>query len=164
LAVTASGIDKGALAAADVIVVDGEGIAVQDIHGRQPSAEAALHARIAAATGAGAVIHVHPIAAVVVADAHPGGVTFEGLEMLKGIGRGAEGDAVRLPVVANHQDMRVLGDLLVGALETGVPGALVARHGLYAWGADLDAATRHTEILVWLLEFVLAGGVPTASG
>jgi methylthioribulose-1-phosphate dehydratase len=55
-----------------------------------------------------------------------------------------------------------LGDRLAAALQPGVPAALVARHGLYAWGADLTQARHHTEIVVWLLEFVLAGGRPTS--
>ncbi|HEY7066250.1 MAG TPA: methylthioribulose 1-phosphate dehydratase [Chloroflexota bacterium] len=164
LAVTASGIDKGALGASDVVLVDERGAAVDPAEPRRPSAESALHARIAALTGAGAVVHVHPLAAVLAADAHPNGLVVEGLEMLKGIGRAAEGDHVRLPVVANSQNMTVVGDRVAAALEPGVPAVLVARHGLYAWGADLTQARHHTEIVVWLLEFVTAGGCPTTPG
>ena len=162
LAVTASGIDKSALTASDMVVIDERGAAVGPAEGRRPSAEGALHARIAALTGAGAVVHVHPLAAVLAADAHPDGVLLQDLEMLKGIGRAAEGEPVRVPVVPNSQDMGVLGDRLAAALQPGVPAALVARHGLYAWGADLTQARHHTEIVVWLLEFVLAGGRPTS--
>ena len=36
---------------------------------------------------------------------------------------------------------------------TGAPhGLLIAGHGLYAWGEDLFSATRHLEILEFLLE------------
>ena len=63
LAVTASGIDKGTLLPADVVLIDGRGAAVDAAEMRRPSAEGALHARIAALTGAGAVVHVHPLAA-----------------------------------------------------------------------------------------------------
>lgn len=48
LAVTASGHDKGELTPADVVLVDGRGAAV---NGGKPSAEAELHARVAALTG-----------------------------------------------------------------------------------------------------------------
>jgi methylthioribulose-1-phosphate dehydratase len=161
LAVTASGIDKGALGAVDVVLIDEQGAPVDAAETRRPSAEGALHARIAALTGAGAVVHVHPLAAVLAADAHPAGPRFEGLEMLKGIGRAAAGDRVHLPVVANSQDMAVLGDRVTAALEPGVPAVLVARHGLYTWGADLDQARHHAEIVVWLLELVIAGGAAT---
>jgi methylthioribulose-1-phosphate dehydratase len=164
LAVTASGIDKGALTPADVVLIDERGAPVDPAETRRPSAEGALHARIAALTGAGAVVHVHPLAAVLAADAHPAGVMLEGLEMLKGIGRAAKGDRVRLPVVANSQDMAALGERVAAALEPGVPAVLVARHGLYTWGADLQQARHHAEIVVWLLEFVNAGGIATTSG
>jgi methylthioribulose-1-phosphate dehydratase len=33
-------------------------------------------------------------------------------------------------------------------------GVLVRRHGLYAWGADLDEARRHVEALEFLFEVV----------
>jgi methylthioribulose-1-phosphate dehydratase len=158
LVVTASGLDKGALTAQDVVLIDERGERVDPAEERRPSAESALHARLAAQTGAGAVVHVHPLAAVLAAEAHPAGVVLEGLEMLKGIGRAAEGDRVRIPVVANSQDMAVLGDRVAAALEPAVPAVLVARHGLYAWGADLEQAHHHTEIVVWLLEFVVAAG------
>jgi methylthioribulose-1-phosphate dehydratase len=164
LAVTASGIDKGALTASDVVLIDERGAAVEPGEARRPSAEGALHARLAALTGADAVVHVHPLAAVLAADAHPDGVVLEGLEMLKGIGRGGEGDRVRVPVVTNSQDMAVLGDRVAAALEPSVPAVLVARHGLYTWGATPEQARHHAEIVVWLLEFVVAGGAPTPLG
>ena len=56
LAVTASGVDKGELGAESVVVVDAAGnpVPVDGLAPLKPSDEAALHARIAAATGAGA--------------------------------------------------------------------------------------------------------------
>jgi methylthioribulose-1-phosphate dehydratase len=33
---------------------------------------------------------------------------------------------------------------------------VVAGHGLYAWGADPLRTRHHTEIVQWLLEYVLA--------
>ena len=41
-----------------------EPVPVEGLAPLKPSDEAALHARIAATTGAGAVVHVHPLAAV----------------------------------------------------------------------------------------------------
>ena len=155
LAVTASGRDKGELTAADVVVVDADGRAVA-AGGQRPSAEAALHARIASLTGAGAVVHVHTVAAVAAGRHWPSGVELEGLEMLKGIGVAAEGVRITIPVIPNSQDMRVLGDRLERARHPAAPAAIVANHGLYAWGPDLQRARHHTEIVEWLLEFALA--------
>src|SRR3954466_15649810 len=62
LAVTASGLDKGSLTANDIVVVDETGKAISTDDGQpRPSAEAALHARVARLTGAGAVVHVHTV-------------------------------------------------------------------------------------------------------
>jgi methylthioribulose-1-phosphate dehydratase len=156
LAVTASGRDKGELTAADVVVVGADGAAV-DAGGGRPSAEAALHAHIATRTGAGAVVHVHTIAAVAVAARHPRGIELEGWEMLKGIGRKASGDLVRVPVVGNSQDMGELSARFDAVWEPTTPALVVASHGLYAWGDDALQARHHTEIVEWLLELTLAG-------
>jgi methylthioribulose-1-phosphate dehydratase len=152
LAVTASGLDKGSLTGSDVVVVAEDGSAVDD-SGRRPSAEAALHARVALLTGAGAVVHVHTVDAIVAGRRWPAGIKLEGLEMLKGIGVAAEGVQVTLPVIANSQDMGVLGDRLEAARDPRVPAVVVADHGLYAWGDDPMRARHHTEVVQWLLEF-----------
>ncbi|MFB2586306.1 methylthioribulose 1-phosphate dehydratase [Herbiconiux liukaitaii] len=172
LAVTASGLDKGELTSADIVLIDGDGEWVPDAPAddvtarlglaRKPSAEAGLHARIAAVTGAGAVIHVHALAAVRAAHAWPEGVVLHDLEMLKGIGHSAHGERVVLPVVQNHQDMRVLGDdfervYLPRTRDVAeVPALLVASHGIYAWGADLRQARWHLELTEALLQIALA--------
>src|SRR5262245_15235351 len=83
LAVTASGKDKGSLTASDVVVVDADGqpVATRDPPpAARPSAEAALHARIARVAGAGAVIHTHPVAAVVASRRWPDGITVADFE------------------------------------------------------------------------------------
>jgi len=159
LAVTASGKDKGELSPYDVVVVDGDGRAV-DAGASKPSAEAVFHARIVARTGAGAVVHVHHLGAVLAADRHPHGVEIEGLEMLKGIARKANGDLVTIPVIENSQDMHELGDRFEKVHEDRTPAVIVARHGLYAWGDDLMQARHHTEIVAWVIDYVNRGGTP----
>ncbi|KOV91173.1 MULTISPECIES: methylthioribulose 1-phosphate dehydratase [unclassified Streptomyces] len=154
LAVTASGRDKGELTPSDVVLVDGRGAAVR---GGRPSAEAALHARVAALTGAGAVVHVHTVASVAMGRRAPGGIVFRDLEMLKGVGQPAHDVDVVLPVIANSQDMTELGDRLEAARDPRMPAVVVAGHGLYAWGADPRQARHHTEVVEWLLELELAG-------
>jgi len=159
LAVTASGKDKSELEPDDVVVVDGDGRAV-DEGTAKPSAEAVFHARIVARTGAGAVVHVHHLGAVLAADRHPHGVEIEGLEMLKGIARKADGDLVTIPVIANSQDMHELGDRFEKVHDDRTPAVIVARHGLYAWGDDLMQARHHTEIVAWVIDYVNRGGTP----
>src|SRR5205085_7432354 len=100
------------------------------------SDEAALHARIAAATGAGAVVHVHPLAAVVAGRRSPDGVRLRGLEMLKALGRAAD-EEVLVPVIPNSQDMDELAARFDAAHDPATPGVVVADLGLYSWGPDL---------------------------
>jgi methylthioribulose-1-phosphate dehydratase len=165
LAVTASGLDKGELRASDFVVVDehGETVARDQHnsldHSRSPSAEAALHARIAKVTGAGAVVHVHAMAAVVAAEYWPEGIPLRDLEMLKGLGHAAHDETVIVPVIANGQDMNVVGDAFERvyipptATVAEVPVVILARHGMYAWGGDLASARWHAELVEWLLRF-----------
>ena len=155
LAVTVSGLDKGELTSADAVVVDGAGRAVPDQPRPDlvPSAEAALHARIAAVTGADAVVHVHAMAAVLAGHWFPGGVELRDLEMLKGIGRSAHDETVVVPVVPNSQDMAEIAAAFEPRWDGRTPAFVVARHGMYAWGRDLAQARHHTEIVEFLLTF-----------
>ncbi len=162
LAVTASGLDKSELTAADVVLVGGDGAGVDPDDARPPSAESGLHAHIAARTGAGAIFHVHAFDAVVAGHRWPQGVDLRDLEMLKGIGHQAHGEIVRVPVIANDQDMAVesqrFDEVYVPAAPgvPEVPALIVAGHGMYAWGEDVLAARRHLEITEWLLRFTVA--------
>lgn len=153
LAVTASGLDKGELTDTDYVEVDVHGSPLSE---GVPSAEAGLHARIAAVAGAGAVVHVHALAPVLAAERWPDGVQLRDLEMLKGFGRSAHDDLVTIPVIENGQDMRVLGDAFERGYRADTPALIVARHGIYVWGDDLRQARHRLECLEWLLRFVTA--------
>ena len=75
------------------------------------------------------------------------------LEMLKGIaGITTHQSAVRIPVLANDQDLGRLSRRAGPHLERAPAGLLIAGHGLYAWGQNLGEARRHLEILEFLLE------------
>lgn len=161
LAVTGSGLDKGELTLDDFVIVDRDGKRVEGLGGsnQRPSAEAGLHARIARVTGAGAVVHVHALAAVVAAHHWPSGLELRDLEMLKGLGHLAHDETVIIPVIDNSQDMAELGDAFeaVYLSATGevaeVPVVLVAGHGMYAWGATMAQARWHAELIEWMLRF-----------
>ncbi|MQA08399.1 MAG: methylthioribulose 1-phosphate dehydratase [Pseudonocardiaceae bacterium] len=162
LAVTVSGLDKGELTEDDLVVVDQNGGAVGDQPHpeRVPSAEAGLHGRIAAVSGAGSVVHVHALAPVLAAERWPGGVPLRDVEMLKGFGRAAHDDLVTIPVIGNGQDMAVLGDAFQAGFRADTPALIVARHGVYVWGADLREARYRLECLEWLLRFAVETAHP----
>ena len=147
-----SGVDKGQVPADQLIVVDGEG---KVLTGKgKASAETGLHLRIVEATQAGAVLHTHSVPGTVLSRHYEttGGIALEGWEMLKGlVGIKTHACSVTIPVISNSQSMQELGDTIAPFLETAPCGFLVAGHGLYAWGPDLDASKRHLEILEFLL-------------
>jgi methylthioribulose-1-phosphate dehydratase len=153
-----SGVDKGAVSPEDLIVVDEEGRVIQGT-GRA-SAETLLHQAIVQERQAGAVLHTHSQAGTLLsrnpAGASGGDVRYlelEQLEMLKGLEGIHTHDArIRIPVLANDQDLRRLSAAARPHLATAPHGLLIAGHGLYAWGATLPIARRHLEILEFLLE------------
>jgi methylthioribulose-1-phosphate dehydratase len=80
-------------------------------------------------------------------------VDIEGLEMLKGLeGIHTHASLIRIPVLANDQDLQRLSEAARPHLAEAPHGILIAGHGLYAWGAELRQAMRHLEILEFLLE------------
>ena len=156
LLITRSGVHKRHLAPEDLMVIGPEGRPAGGETG-QPSAEALLHVRIVAATGAGSVLHVHSVPGTLLGEhfAERGGFVLRGYEMQKGLeGITTHEAEVFVPVLRNSQDMPALagevGRLL--AERTGLHGFLLAGHGLYAWGASLEQAHRHVEIFEFLFE------------
>lgn len=162
-----SGVDKGNVAPADLLVVD-EAARVVEGKGRA-SAETLLHLEILHATRAGAVLHTHSQSATLLSahfaagwatasdtSATPsdiGTVELRDLEMLKGLeGITTHDTVVQLPVLANDQDLSRLSAAARPHLQAAPHGLLIAGHGLYAWGRDLSSAQRHLEILEFLLE------------
>jgi methylthioribulose-1-phosphate dehydratase len=65
-----------------------------------------------------------------------------------------------LPILENSQDMRELAEKVTTTLrETpGIHGFLLREHGLYTWGASLQEAKRHVEILEFLMEVLVRAG------
>lgn len=156
LAITASGLDKGALNPEQIILIDEEARLVGDYQGK-PSDESLLHVCIAKERGAGAVLHTHSIWNTILSDLYgnEGGLKIEGYEMLKGLaGVRTHEHSEWLPIVDNSQDMPALAETVSKTLSEhkSAHGFLIRRHGLYTWGDNLAQAKRHVEILEFLME------------
>jgi methylthioribulose-1-phosphate dehydratase len=155
LAITPTGLDKGALEPKQFMEIDDRARVVRG-QGK-PSAETGLHVAIARTRGAGAVLHTHSLWSTVLSEANAGAgaVTIEGFEMLKGL-QGVYTHEHReiLPIFENSQDIAQLATQVQARLESdpAIHGFLLRRHGLYTWGRDLAEAKRHVEILEFLLE------------
>jgi methylthioribulose-1-phosphate dehydratase len=157
LAITSSGVDKGALSADHIVEVDA---AANVITGSgRPSAETLLHLAVVRDRFADAVIHTHSIWSTILSHVHAaqGGVEIRGYEMLKGLsGVDSHEHSEWLPIIENSQDTVALSAEVTRILSQhpASHGFMVRRHGLYTWGRDLAEARRHIEILEFLLEAV----------
>ena len=81
---------------------------------------------------------------------------MKGLEILRGLfGVNIHATSIHIPIISNSQSMQELGDAIAPSLKSAPCGFLVAGHGLYAWGADLEASKQHLEILEFLLKVKL---------
>jgi len=153
--ITRSGRDKSRLSRDDLMTCDLDGR--PDDPSSRPSAETPLHTLIYRLDPAvGAVLHTHSVFSTLLSRGERAAVSFRGYEMQKALdGVRSHDETVRLAVFDNDQDMPALAGTIAEAWRDGrigVPAFLVAGHGLYAWGRDLDAAIRHAEGVEFLLE------------
>jgi len=139
VAITPTGAELATLAPADVTVIDLAGRVIDgDL---APTSELDLHLAVYERYDAGAVVHTHaPVSTALscVLDELPC-VHYEML-MLGGPVRVAPYETFGTPALAAAA---------VKALD-GRTAALLANHGTIAFGTDLDAAMRATELLEWV--------------
>lgn len=154
LAITASGVDKGALTPDHIVEIDQHGRVLAG-SGR-PSAEASIHLTITRARGAGAVLHTHSIWSTILSDtAVEDGLALEGYEMLKALDNVPTHEHREwLPIMENTQDWAAAVPRVeeILAQHPKAHGFLIRRHGLYTWGRDLPEAKRQVEALEFLFE------------
>lgn len=175
LLITASGKDKRALSPHDFVIVDEFGKPVSTGAGK-PSAETMLHVVAARRDGVNAVLHTHSTWGTVLSERFrsAGAVQLSGYEMLKGLrGITTHEATVSLRIIDNTQDIDAMSDDIIRMTDAGDEsvafGYLIHRHGMYTWGADLDEARRHVEVLEFLfgchglLEGAVASGSMTGS-
>ena len=168
--ITGSGLSKGELDVTDMVrvrIADSTASAGQ----RRASAETAIHTAIYRATGASAVVHVHPphaTAVAIVAGQERDVLRFSGYELIKGLGAT---DSIEVPVLFNHADVARIGAQVERRLRDdphSPPVLFIAGHGITAWGASLAQARDRAECLEAMCELVtLTGrreiGVPSGS-
>lgn len=154
IAVTVSGRHKGDLNEAAIMRVDAEGKALDA--GKRPSAETLLHSALYRRfPGVGAVLHTHSVNATVLSRLLEGELVFEDYELLKAFSGIASHEArMTVPVFPNDQDIPRLSRQVEGYMDGHDPvhGYLIAGHGLYTWGKDMQEALRHIEAFEFLFE------------
>jgi len=156
IAITVSGVHKGHLSVADIMLVDEDG---ESQDGRRPSAETLLHTWLYQwRDDIQAVLHTHSVRSTVLSRVADGEILLDGLEVLKAFdGIDTHETEMIIPVFPNDQDIERLS-LQVGEYlqrHPDVPGYLIAGHGLYTWGASISSAMRHLEAFEFLFECAL---------
>lgn len=150
IAITRSGVHKGRLVPeADIIAVDYDGSPL--VNGQKPSAETLLHCQLYRLnTSIGAVLHGHSVAATVLSLSGP--IIFSDYELLKAFGFTTHDQSVILPVYGNDQDIARLAEQIEPDLTKQLPiGYVIAGHGVYAWGTNIEHAYWRLEALEFLL-------------
>ena len=148
-----SGIDKATVRPEILIEVNEHGHVTAG-NGRA-SAETALHLTLVKHAQAGSVLHTHSVKATVLSQqfSTEGQINIQQLEMLKGLdGINTHDTEISIPVLHNDQDIERLSIRSRSVLSKAPHALLVAGHGLYTWGATLQDAKRHTEIIEFLLD------------
>ena len=150
IAITRSGVHKGFLSAADVIIVTLDG--TPENPATRPSAETLLHCQIYDRfPQAGAVLHGHSVAGTVLSMT-PGSLRMEGYEVQKAFeGQTTHEAALNLPIVDNDQDIARLSGIVAPLLDATRLGYLIRGHGTYVWAHDMPTALARFEGLEFLL-------------
>ncbi|WUC97846.1 methylthioribulose 1-phosphate dehydratase [Streptomyces sp. NBC_00525] len=167
--ITGSGLAKGSLGPADMVLVDAAtGRPVRPAGaGPRPSAETAIHAAVYRSVDANAVIHVHApystaMARRLGAPDRLSWLALSDLELLKGLGLQDPGHA-ELPVFPNWPDVsRIADDVAahLADLPEPPPVLLLADHGVTVWGDDLDQARDRLECVEAMCHLLLLTGEP----
>lgn len=151
IAITTSGKHKGHLQVEDIMLIDGEANALD---GKKPSAETALHTALYRRFPAvNAVLHPHPMSAVLISKLNGNEIALENYELLKAFGDiNTHETSITIPVFPNDQDIPRLAKVIDDYLDKANQcfGYIIAGHGLYTWGESVPEALCHLEALDYL--------------
>ncbi|GMK46154.1 methylthioribulose-1-phosphate dehydratase [Paenibacillus glycanilyticus] len=154
-AITASGKDKTIHTPEDYLFVDKDGKACEATS-LKPSAETLIHNEIYRLTGAGAIFHVHSVYSAVMSEWfwERRAVPVDGVELIKGLNIWEEEAHIDIPIVSNFAEIPRIVPEVTERLDKRIPGIILRKHGIYAWGANAFEAKRHIEAFEFLFEYV----------
>lgn len=154
-AITASGKDKTIHTPEDYLFVDQDGKPSEKTN-LKPSAETLIHCEIYRLTGAGAIFHVHTVYNNVLSEYFwdRKSVPVNGVELIKGFNLWDEEAQIDIPIVSNFAHIPSIVPEVTERLDRKIPGILLRKHGIYAWGANAFEAKRHLEAFEFIFEYV----------
>jgi methylthioribulose-1-phosphate dehydratase len=154
-AITSSGRDKSVQTPEDFLLVNEKGLPTEATS-LKPSAETLIHSEIYRLTGAGAIFHVHTIFNNLASELYGerGSIPVDGVELIKAFNIWDEEAQIEIPILPNYADIPRIAALVEGAIVPRIPGIVLRKHGIYAWGANAFEAKRHLEAFEFLFEYV----------
>lgn len=158
LCITAAGNDKGALDETNFLELDNDAEILQGF-GR-PSKETLLHLTIyRLRPRARCILYSQTAAGIALAERNfvDGASTFQGFEALKGLsGVSTHEHREDLPILENSDDAIALSHVVENILleSSEIHGFYIRRHGLLAWGENVEEARRHIETFEFLFDVV----------
>jgi methylthioribulose-1-phosphate dehydratase len=153
-AVTASGKDKSQSTPEDFLLVNERSLPTEATN-LKPSAETKIHSEIYRLTGCGAIFHVHTVYNNLLSELcwEQGAIPIEGVELIKAFNIWEEDASIKIPILPNFADIGKIAEKIEGAILPRIPGIVLRKHGIYAWGADAFEAKRHLEAFEYLFEY-----------
>ncbi|MFD0713642.1 methylthioribulose 1-phosphate dehydratase [Paenibacillus sp. GCM10027626] len=154
-AITASGKDKSLSTPEDFLFVDQSGQPCEPTR-LKPSAETLIHCEIYRMTGCGAIFHIHSVFNNIVSELfwERKSVPVDGVELIKGFNIWDEEAHIEIPIVSNFAHIPSIVPEVTERLDGRIPGILLRKHGIYAWGANAFEAKRHLEAFEFIFEYV----------
>lgn len=154
-AITASGKDKTIHTPEDYLFVDQDGKPCETTR-LKPSAETLIHCEIYKLTGAGAIFHVHTVFNSVISEYFwdRKSVPVDGVELIKGFNIWDEEAHIEIPIVSNFAHIPSIVPEISERIVKNIPGIVLRKHGIYAWGANAFEAKRHLEAFEFIFEYV----------
>jgi len=164
-AITASGKDKTVHTPEDFLWVDKSG-KPSEATGLKPSAETLIHCEIYRLTGCGAIFHVHTVFNNLISEWFWArkSVPVDGVELIKAFNIWDEEAHIDIPIVSNYADIPRIVPEVTERLDKRIPGILLRKHGIYAWGANAFEAKRHLEAFEFLFEYAYRWELLKAGG
>jgi methylthioribulose-1-phosphate dehydratase len=153
-AITASGKDKSQSTPEDFLLVNEQSLPTETTN-LKPSAETKIHSEIYRLTGCGAIFHVHTVYNNLLSELcwEQGSIPIEGIELIKAFNIWEEDASIEIPILPNFADIGKIAEQIEGAILPRIPGIVLRKHGIYAWGADAFEAKRHLEAFEYLFEY-----------
>jgi methylthioribulose-1-phosphate dehydratase len=155
-AITSSGKDKSKETPEDFLLVNEYAKPVEKTNLR-PSAETLIHSEIYRHTDAGAIFHVHTVFNNLASElfAEQTCVPVKDVELIKAFNIWEEDARIEIPILPNYADIPRIAELIEESIVPKIPGILLRKHGIYAWGKNEFEAKRHLEAFEFLFEYVV---------